>query len=568
MTSVASVLALTGCDVLVGYDDLRPQAAGGGVAGQGGSASGGGTADGGGGSGAMGVGGTGGGATGGGGAGGGIPECEDGVLSGDETSVDCGGSCAPCANALSCTTGEDCVSGACVSDICAPWSTSFGGATDPPFTKEAVEDIALADDGTMVVVGHFTGVDVEVFGDTLSSAGDTDGIVYKLSATGTKIWGRQIGGPGDEAFRAVAVTDDDDVIVGGRVTGIVDFGGTAGNCGANPGGGRDGFVARLDGTTGQAEWVSCFGGANNEEVLDLTILSAAGDDDIVICGRFHSPSLARDGVTLPNVASPSEDGYVMRFDASTGVASWGYSFGSDEAENCHAVAALDSGGFVAAGAFSGDIDFVTGVTTMNEGASDGVLIKFLETNAVDWVKAVGSTSSDASLGVATRGDAIWMVGSYGGQIAIGAPVGTLADPPGGGSDALVLRYSEVGALLWAWTGGSSSSEWAYRVAPADNGEVVVAGEYRAQVNFGGNDLPATGDGTDSVYVLRLDASGAHAGSLGFPSDDQDSAWGIATNGWGNVVVSGSFSDVVDFGAGDHTAAGSDDAFLVSLGTLP
>ena len=39
--------------------------------------------------------------------------CSDGVLNGDETDIDCGGSCSPCAVTRDCLTDSDCVSSAC-----------------------------------------------------------------------------------------------------------------------------------------------------------------------------------------------------------------------------------------------------------------------------------------------------------------------------------------------------------------------------------------------------------------------------------------------------------------------
>lgn len=44
--------------------------------------------------------------------------CADGVLSGDETAPDCGGSCHPCPSGAGCTSGADCASGVCTGDVC------------------------------------------------------------------------------------------------------------------------------------------------------------------------------------------------------------------------------------------------------------------------------------------------------------------------------------------------------------------------------------------------------------------------------------------------------------------
>ncbi|MBX7097600.1 MAG: hypothetical protein K1X89_07805 [Myxococcaceae bacterium] len=54
------------------------------------------------------------------GDGGGVtPGCMDRVRSGDETGVDCGGSCAPCENGAACGSALDCLSGVCLNQTCA-----------------------------------------------------------------------------------------------------------------------------------------------------------------------------------------------------------------------------------------------------------------------------------------------------------------------------------------------------------------------------------------------------------------------------------------------------------------
>jgi len=44
--------------------------------------------------------------------------CEDEKLNGDETAIDCGGSCGPCASGAICERGGDCDSGICLDQIC------------------------------------------------------------------------------------------------------------------------------------------------------------------------------------------------------------------------------------------------------------------------------------------------------------------------------------------------------------------------------------------------------------------------------------------------------------------
>jgi plastocyanin len=45
--------------------------------------------------------------------------CQDGVLDGTETDLDCGGTCAPCGLTLACLGPRDCASGVCTAGHCA-----------------------------------------------------------------------------------------------------------------------------------------------------------------------------------------------------------------------------------------------------------------------------------------------------------------------------------------------------------------------------------------------------------------------------------------------------------------
>ena len=47
------------------------------------------------------------------------PTCDDGRMDGDETDIDCGGSCPACPDDAGCATGEDCESGVCDEGVCA-----------------------------------------------------------------------------------------------------------------------------------------------------------------------------------------------------------------------------------------------------------------------------------------------------------------------------------------------------------------------------------------------------------------------------------------------------------------
>jgi hypothetical protein len=87
--------------------------------------------------------------------------CNDAILNGDESDVDCGGSCAPCADSETCNVAADCLNGVCTGNVCqAPSCTDAvlngdetdvdcGGGTCPACAD--AQACVISDDCTSLV---------------------------------------------------------------------------------------------------------------------------------------------------------------------------------------------------------------------------------------------------------------------------------------------------------------------------------------------------------------------------------------------------------------------------------
>jgi hypothetical protein len=70
-----------------------------------------------------------------------VPACVDGLKSGGETDVDCGGTCVPCAAGKACFVDTDCAEGACISGHCTAMSTCIEGlGCNPPSCGDAIKN--------------------------------------------------------------------------------------------------------------------------------------------------------------------------------------------------------------------------------------------------------------------------------------------------------------------------------------------------------------------------------------------------------------------------------------------
>jgi len=132
--------------------------------------------------------------------------------------------------------------------------------------------------------------------------------------------------------RVIAVAEDGSIAVGGAADGALP--GTQANA---PGGGRDGFVARIDSALGSAS-ISYLGGAGEDQVDSLSFMNGA-----LYAGGRTTGSLggARTGIV---------DGFVSRIDASTGTVETTSQFGQSGTRTEPVRVSAVSGGDTALGA--------------------------------------------------------------------------------------------------------------------------------------------------------------------------------------------------------------------------
>jgi hypothetical protein len=255
--------------------------------------------------------------------------------------------------------------------------------------------IAPASDGA-VIGGSFAGT-LRIADRVVSSAGQTDGFVARLTAAGGVAWLIRVGGPGADAVHGVAVAPDRIAIAGTFAPGADLLGEPL--VPSNERSPRaDGFVAELD-PGGGRRWLQSFGGKADEAIAGVAIdaagriavaatiqgtvhvgavelaargpadgmvawwgpggtaLDAArlgGDDfdglraiapagDRVVVAGFYSGSIALGDRTL--TAGGGDDAFAAALDA-TGRIPAAWSIGGDGREEVTALAAIP-GGFVA-----------------------------------------------------------------------------------------------------------------------------------------------------------------------------------------------------------------------------
>lgn len=149
-----------------------------------------------------------------------------------------------------------------------------------PGTSSAARGLAFAQDGSgdVLATGQFSGS--ATFGTTtITSAGDTDAWLGRMTSAGGWRWVKQAGGVGEDHGRGVVATPSGYATSGSfNGTGTPIFGAGA----LSSLGGRDVYVAKFD-WNDTPQWLQRLGGSSDDEGAEI---SATPDGGFVLCGSF------------------------------------------------------------------------------------------------------------------------------------------------------------------------------------------------------------------------------------------------------------------------------------------
>jgi hypothetical protein len=280
-------------------------------------------------------------------------------------------------------------------------------------------------------------------GYTNVAGGGSDVFVAKIDATtGAVLWGRQVGGAGDQACSTVTLDNNGDVILAGTYNGDLNFGGATSALANVPGTSAAVlFVAKLAGSNGAGISASAWGTSGRQLPKAITVDASS---NIVLAGALGANIDFGGGHAISNLGLT--DAFVVKFNGSL-VAQWANSYG-DAAFNQQAVsvATSSSGDVFVSGLFAGSMGSM-GLTSFSTSTSDAFVAQL--------VGATGALNCAHLFGDAA-----------GAQEA----------------DFITVARSATGALL---------------------DDVVVGGAYSNAITFGATTLTTVGPGTAAYYITRM-----------------------------------------------------------------
>jgi len=165
------------------------------------------------------------------------------------------------------------------------------------------------------------------------------------------------------------------------------------------------------------------------------------------------------------------------------------------------------------------------------------------TGSCFYAKRFGGTGVDVAKAVKVNapGRDILVGGNFNGTVTFDTGPLTSA----GGYDIVLSHYEFNGTAIWTKRFGSTGDETVQAMAISPSGEIILAGTFSGSCNFGSG-VSVASQLTD-IWVAKYTSEGDFLWSKTYGGVGDDQAFGVATDSFGNIIVTGFFMGQVNFG---------------------
>lgn len=253
---------------------------------------------------------------------------------------------------------------------------------------------------------------------------------------------------------------------------------------------------------------------------------------------------------------------------------WAKNIGSQASENTIKTALDASGNIYSTGRFQGTVDFDPGNGVSNltsAGNTDIYICKLGPSGNFIWAKCVGGPAADGGLDISIDlvGN-VYITGIFYSTADFDPGPGSYTMTSAGDNDAFILKLSNFGNFISAIQFGNAGFDYGNSIKVKDN-KVISIGQFTGIVDLD----PSAGvynlSSSYGLYISNLDTS------LNFvwakQIDGTARGCGIDIDFQNNVLISGDFSDTLDFdpGVGTFTLSNNTitylDAFILKLNSF-
>jgi hypothetical protein len=218
---------------------------------------------------------------------------------------------------------------------------------------------------------------------------------------------------------------------------------------------------------------------------------------------------------------------------------WAYDYG-------YGIANDNSGNLYVAGKYEKNAKF-NDVTLPCEGNHDMFVAQYSPTGNLNWIRTAGGTSGDYAHALACVGNYVYAGGEIEGSgNTIKFPGSSVTLKCKGANDVMFAKYSLNGTLMWARRAGGYNSEKVLGITADQWGNVFICGYYKYSTQFESTTL--SGKGNEDIFLAKYDPNGTLLWVKSAGSSGRDEAKSVQCDAYGNVYITGLYSNGCQFGS--------------------
>lgn len=284
----------------------------------------------------------------------------------------------------------------------------------------------------------------------------------------------------------------------------------------------DGLISKHN-EDGSHVWSKTFAGSEDEMLNDVVETS----DGYIVVGSTMSSDGDIDGTN-----QGYQDALIIKYD-SNGSIVWQKLFGGSNTDEYYSVLTV-ADGYVALGASYSSNGDLTGI---NNGHSDGIIVKYDNNGNVVWKKSYGDANHQSFIKAINLSDGYLVVGDTG-------------DTGDGNGNALIAKFDLSGNIIWDTTTGGTESDYFNDVAKVLDGYIAVGATYSSD-----GDITGLSKGSSDALLVKYDLNGNRVLIKTFGGTESDYYTDIITTSDGYVLSGNSSSHDLDMISNDGIETG-------------
>lgn len=177
---------------------------------------------------------------------------------------------------------------------------------------------------------------------------------------------------------------------------------------------------------------------------------------------------------------------------------------------------------------------------------------FAQSVNLGWSVGIGGSGVDQAYSITAEYPGyVYTVGKFSGTVDFDPGPGVANLVSSGSTDGFILKLDTSGAFIWARQIGGASAQQVNSVVVDSNGGVYVTGLHAGttDLNPGLSTQLEVSNGSNDIFVLHVDSAGDFVWGKSFGGSGSDAGNAVVIDSLGNVYVTGSFVNTVDFDPG-------------------